>query len=156
MSLLEVETPGSQQSAQSFRILITVDSRDHTVDCLTIIMNTRRKRTVTVAVADESDSADEAIIDEEPAHEVPLVVGSTSVEQSAAEDGEDNADAGMPVLQVATYDLLLIDCFSYVALTYGALLMQRIDNAIRDVLENGYSTHRSSRKHNVGRKRLTT
>ena len=79
-------------------------------------MKTRRKRrsTVTISAADELDDADEAVINEEPAvvneepaQEVPIVVESP-VEESTTEDGVDNRDAEISLLQVAKDKLLLI------------------------------------------------
>ena len=69
-------------------------------------MITRRKRrySVTVESADQLDSTDEAVVDKQLAQNVPSVVGSTIVEESATEDGSDNADAEINVLQVATYN----------------------------------------------------
>lgn len=69
-------------------------------------MITRRKRrySVTVESADQLDSTDEAVVDKQLAQNVPSVVGSTIVEESATEDGSDNADAEISVLQVATYN----------------------------------------------------
>ena len=75
-------------------------------------MKTRRKRRYSVT-ANQPDSADEAAINEEPAQNVLPVVGNTSVEESATEDGSDNADAGLSVLQVATNNGLYINLFSY-------------------------------------------
>ena len=119
-------------------------------------MKTRRKRrsTVTISAADELDDADEAVINEEPAQEVPIVV-ENPVEESTTEDGVDNRDAEISLLQVAKDKLLLIALFSYLSLIHDAYLMQRVENAVRDVRDNGISTHQSSRKHNVNRRRLT-
>ena len=126
-------------------------------------MKTRRKRrsTVTISAANELDDADEAVINEEPAvvneepaQEVPIVVESP-VEESTTEDGVDNRDAEISLLQVAKDKLLLIALFSYLSLIHDAYLMQRVENAVRDVRDNGISTHQSSRKHNVNRRRLT-
>ena len=65
-------------------------------------MITRRKRrySVTVESADQPDSTDEAVVDKEIAQNVPSVVGSTIVEESAIEDGSDNADAEISVLRL--------------------------------------------------------
>lgn len=94
-------------------------------------MDTRRKRrhSSTVVSSDQPEGFDVATIDAEPAQEVPPVVGSTSVEESDTEDGLDNADAVISLLQVATNDPLVPNLFSITTLTYGALIMQRTENA---------------------------
>ena len=63
-------------------------------------MITRRKRRYSVESADQPDSTDEAVVDKEIAQNVPSVVGSTIVEESAIEDGSDNADAEISVLRL--------------------------------------------------------
>lgn len=124
-------------------------------------MLTRRKRgySVVVASVDEPNDDDGAVIDEELAQDVPTVVDSTSPDESATaaviDNGDEDVIDDISFLQVAAKKVLLVCLLPFPSPTYRSLMMQRIDNAVHDVRENGYSTHRSSRKHNVTRRRLT-
>ena len=123
-------------------------------------MLTRRKRRYSVVVASVDELNDDgAVIDEELAQDVPTVVDSTSPDESATaaviDNGDEDVIDDISFLQLAANKALLVCLLPFPSPTYRSLMMQRIDNAVHDVRENGYSTHRSSRKHNVTRRSLT-